>query len=62
MRRAYAYLTKTRWIDPDVVQDFVDRKMLYQDVKGNCVFLAYGADGEPGTLPRFGEPFQNGNF
>lgn len=47
MRRAYAYLTKTRWIDPDVVQDFVDRKMLYQDVKGNCVFLAYGADGEP---------------
>lgn len=47
MRRAYAYLTKTRWIDPDVVQDFVDRKMLYQDVRGNCVFLAYGADGEP---------------
>lgn len=47
MRRAYAYLTKTRWIDPDVVQDFVDRKMLYQDVKGNCVFLAYGEHGEP---------------
>ena len=47
MRRAYAYLTKTRWIDPDVVQEFVDRKMLYQDVRGNCVFLAYGADGEP---------------
>ena len=30
-----------------MVQEFVDRKMLYQDVRGNCVFLAYGADGEP---------------
>lgn len=47
MRRAFAYLTKSRYIDPDVVQDFVDRKMLYQDIKGNCVFVAYGKDGNP---------------
>lgn len=47
MRRAYAYLTKSRYIDQDVVQDFVDHKMMYQDTKGNCVFVAYGDDGKP---------------
>lgn len=47
MHRAYAYLTQSRYIDPDIVQDFVNRKMLYQDVRGNCVFVAYGEDGEP---------------
>ena len=41
MHRAYAYLTQTRYIDQDIVQDFVNRKMLYQDVRGNCVFVAY---------------------
>ena len=47
MHRAYAYLTQTRFIDPDVVQDFVNRKMLYQDVKGNCVFVAYDESQKP---------------
>lgn len=47
MHRAYAYLTKSRYIDPDVVQEFVDRKMLYQDDRGNCVFVAHAADGKP---------------
>lgn len=47
MRRVYAYLIKSRYLDQDVVQDFIDRKMLYQDVRGNCVFVAYGKDGEP---------------
>lgn len=47
MRRAFAYLTKSRYIDQDVVQDFVNQKMLYQDIRGNCVFVAYGKDGEP---------------
>lgn len=47
MRRAYAYLTKSRYIDQDVVQDFVNKKMLYQDIKGNCVFVAYDDNGNP---------------
>lgn len=47
MRRVYAYLTKSRYIAPEIVQDFVDRKMLYQDVNGNCVFVAYGSDEKP---------------
>ena len=38
MHRVYAYLTQTRCIDQDVVQDFVNQKMLYQDQEGNCVF------------------------
>ena len=36
MRKVYAYLIKTRNIKPDVVQFFVDNKMLYQDKNGNC--------------------------
>lgn len=47
MHRAYAYLTQTRYIDQDIVQDFVNRKMLYQDVRGNCVFVSYDKTGQP---------------
>lgn len=46
MRNVYAYLTQSRYIDPDVVQYFVDRKMLYQDSRKNCVFVSY-KDDEP---------------
>lgn len=49
MHRVYAYLTKSRFIDQDVIQDFVDRKMLYQDRRGNCVFVSYQND-----KPNFG--------
>ena len=41
MRKVFAYLIKTRCIAGTVVQEFVDRKMLYQDIHGNCVFVAY---------------------
>lgn len=41
MRRVFAYLTKTRLIKPEIVQDFVNQNMLYQDLKGNCVFVSY---------------------
>lgn len=47
MKRVYAYLLKTRYLDQDVVQDFVDQKMLYQDKKGNCVFVAYDQEKTP---------------
>lgn len=41
MRNVYAYLTQSRYIEPDIVQYFVDRKMLYQDIRKNCVFVSY---------------------
>ena len=41
MRKIFAYLVKTRCIAASVVQDMVERKMLYQDVNGNCVFVGY---------------------
>lgn len=47
MHRVYAYLTQTRFIEPEVVQEFVNRKMLYQDVRGNCVFVAYDDTKKP---------------
>lgn len=44
MRRVYAYLIKSRYLDPDIVQEFVNRKMLYQDQRNNCVFVSYDQD------------------
>lgn len=40
MHRIYAYLIKSRYISPEVVNKFVSNKMLYQDTHGNCVFVA----------------------
>lgn len=47
MRRVYAYLIKTRYIEPEIVQRFVDEKMLYQDKSGNCVFVGYDEKQNP---------------
>lgn len=47
MRRVYAYLTKSRLIDKEIVQYFVDNDMLYQDTYGNCIFVAYNTEHEP---------------
>lgn len=47
MRRVYAYLLKSRHLELDVVQDFVDRDMLYQDARNNCCFVGYDESGEP---------------
>lgn len=43
MKRMFAYLCKSRYLDPEVVKDLVSRKMLYQDVRGNCVFVSYSS-------------------
>lgn len=51
MRKVFAYLIKTRHIKPDIVQFFVDNKMLYQDINGNCVFVSY--DLNNGVVPVF---------
>ena len=37
-RAVFAYLTKTRKIKPEIVQSFINRGMLYQDERRNCVF------------------------
>ncbi len=46
-RKMFAYLLKSRHLDPEIVQGFVDRKQLYQDTKGNCVFVGYDNDNTP---------------
>ncbi len=38
-RRVYSYLTKTRFIEPDIVNAFIRAGLLYQDTKGNAVYL-----------------------
>ncbi len=48
MRKVFAYLIKTRCIQQEIVQDMVNRRQLYQDIYGNCVFVSYetGDDGK----------------
>jgi hypothetical protein len=43
-KRLFAYLCNTRGIDQKIVYDFVHRRNLYQDVRGNCVFVTYEGD------------------
>lgn len=38
MHRAIAYLNKTRCIKQATIQYLIDRKLMYQDIKGNVVF------------------------
>lgn len=46
MRRVYAYLTKTRCLDQEVVSAFTRKKLIYEDAKyHNAVFVGYDADG-----------------
>ena len=48
MRRVYAYLTRTRGIDKNVLQTFADSGMIYESEKyHNAVFIGYDADGIP---------------
>ena len=45
-RKAYSYLTKTRYINPDVVNAFIRAGVLFQDTKGNAVLL-HRENGKP---------------
>ena len=48
MRRVYAYLTKTRCVDPNILNYFARHKMLYEDAEHhNCVFVGYDENGVP---------------
>lgn len=45
-KRVFAYLTKTRGIDKNIVSDMLHRKMLYESAeKHNAVFVAYDKNG-----------------
>ncbi|MBO5485041.1 MAG: toprim domain-containing protein [Lachnospiraceae bacterium] len=46
MRKVFAYLIKTRCISADIVQKMVDRRQLYQDIYGNCVFVSFDSNGK----------------
>ena len=50
MRNVFAYLIKTRKIMPEVVQDWVDRKYLYQDTHKNCVFVGYDLENQENVV------------
>lgn len=41
MHNVFAYLVKTRKITPEIVQEMIHRKQLYQDIHKNCVFIGY---------------------
>ncbi len=46
MRRVFAYLTKTRCLDREVVSAFAREKLIYEDAKyHNVVFVGYDAGG-----------------
>lgn len=47
MRNVIAYLNKTRMLSMSIVQEMIDRKMLYQDTHNNCVFVSRNTQNEP---------------
>lgn len=48
MKRVFAYLLKTRFLDKDVVKSFVEQKILYQEKEhGNIVFVGKDKEGTP---------------
>ena len=48
MKRVFAYLLKTRFLDKDVVKSFVEQKILYQEKEhGNVVFVGTDKEGVP---------------
>lgn len=64
MRRVFAYLTKTRCLDREVVSTFAREKLIYEDAQyHNAVFVGMDADGiarhahKRGTYTQ-GEPFK----
>lgn len=64
MRRVFAYLTKTRLLDREIVSDFMKKKLIYEDAQfHNAVFVGVDAEGtarhahKRGTCTR-GKPFK----
>lgn len=46
-KNVYAYLTKTRCINKNIVDHFIYNDNLYQDEHNNCVFVRYDRQGKP---------------
>lgn len=46
IKNVYAYLTKTRCINKNIVDNFIWNNNLYQDDKNNCVFVSYDRQGQ----------------
>lgn len=44
-KNVFAYLNQTRKIHKDIINEFIDRNMLYQDDHNNCCFVAYNKEG-----------------
>lgn len=42
--RAFAYLSKTRCIDAQIISQMIEEKKIYQDVHNNVVFVGYNED------------------
>lgn len=51
-KHLFAYLIKSRHIDKDIVTNFVDRKMLYEDKNRNCVFVGFTDKDKPAYASR----------
>lgn len=54
MKHAIAYLEKTRKIDHDIVQWFIDNKRLYEDNFHNCVFVSFDKNGKENFICKRG--------
>lgn len=46
-RRAFAYLCKTRGIDSHIINELIQEKKIYEDTKGNAVFVGFDEQGKP---------------
>lgn len=62
--RIFAYLTKSRGIDSEIVAAMVKRKVLYEDERHNCVFVGYNEKNEAafgcvrGTITQTDKPYR----
>lgn len=43
--RVFAYLTKSRCLSPQIVRCLIHKKFIYEDKRGNCVFVGYDKNG-----------------
>ena len=63
-KRAYWYLVAVRGIDASIVSALMNEKKVYQDTRGNCVFIGYDEQGKPrhcakrGTGPNAKEQYK----
>lgn len=47
IKNVYAYLVATRKINKEIVNEWIQKKWLYQDKRKNCVFVSYDSNGKP---------------